>query len=108
MLSEIVAHVEGANADDDGVEILEPFLSQIFAFELRDLIAHFLQSLRYLVAGAGQIADPVAEYPKIETDHLDPRREKQELRRNMLIADLDLLIGIARSVHEQRGRNRSG
>ena len=78
---QVGALVEGAHADDDGVEARELLRGQIGTGEAVDDAAHLLKALGHGIARARQVADREALVDDLEAGQPRAGRRLQELHR---------------------------
>ena len=92
MGNQVRANVERANADDHGIEFLQPIRRQVIAGERGDFVTHVCETLGHVVAGAGKVTDLMAPDGEVEADGLEPGGRLQQQQRNVRIIDYHALV----------------
>ena len=90
---EVGALVEGAHANDDGVEALEFFRGEVRAGEAVHDVAHLLKTLRDVVAGTGEVTNREAVRGQSKARHSRPGWGLKQLNREVIVADFVALVG---------------
>jgi hypothetical protein len=94
MGGKVVADVEGAHADQDGIQTAQSIDGKIGARQHFHFIAHLFQSSGYAVAGSRQVADPLAARLHVKAHGANVRGRVEQNRRDMVIADLHARISV--------------
>src|ERR1700677_3841657 len=81
----IVSYVEGANADDDGIESAQLFRGQVCVVQYRNGKPHLFQVFSHAVTRARQVTNRTSAGCEFKTNIFQSGQRLQQERRNMRV-----------------------